>query len=81
MRSLRADGAPDATPARKRATAWPGRLLAKPYWTVKSVRDGGSVNRLQFPTLDANPLRASLTSMRPIAAAISREVRAAGKSR
>jgi hypothetical protein len=37
--------------------------------------------QLQLATLDANPLRASRTSMRPIATATSREVRAAGKSR
>jgi hypothetical protein len=37
--------------------------------------------QLQLATLDANPLRASRTSMPPIATAIDREVRAARESR
>jgi hypothetical protein len=56
--------------------------LAKLYWTVKSGRDGvREREQLQLATLDANPLRASRTSMRPIATAIGRKVRAARKSR
>ena len=82
LRPLRADAPSRATRVRRPATAWPSRLLAKLYWTVKSDRDGVQEReQLQPATLDAAPSWATRTSMPPIATAIRREVRPARESR
>jgi hypothetical protein len=74
---LRADGADDGDAHAEACDGLVSRLLAKLYWTVKSSRDGvREREQLQLATLGTNPLRASRASMRPIATAIGREVRA-----
>jgi len=77
---LLADGPVDGDARAEACDGLVQSTIGEAYWTVKSSRDGVR-EREQLATLGANPLRASRTSMRPIATAIGREVRAAGESR